>query len=220
MAQDTVELLFRQRYGQIVSTLTRIFGPQHLDLAEEVVQDAMIKALELWPFQGVPENPSAWLTQVAKNRALDVLRRKKFEDLPEHLATELSVPQPFPDDELCMMFLCCHPSLSREARVALTLKTVSGFSVQEIARAFVSEEAAIAQRLVRAKRQIREQGIQFEMPSDLGERLDSVLEVLYLLFNEGYTHMRHDVCDEAIRLSRMLPDVPKCHALLALMLFQ
>lgn len=228
----------------MVATLTRIFGPHRLDLVEEMVQDALVKALELWPFQGIPQNPSAWLIQVAKNRALDAIRREhslaeKLPDLarafPEQImpAAGSEDRDVFDDDQLSMMFLCCHPSLSPELRVALTLKTVAGFSAREIARAFLGQEATIAQRLVRGKRQIREQQIQFEMPTgrDLGERLDSVLEVLYLLFNEGYSAhegealLRADLCDEAIRLARLITthpasDVPKTRALLALFLLQ
>jgi RNA polymerase sigma-70 factor, ECF subfamily len=222
----------------MVSTLTRIFGPRRLDLAEEVVQDALLKALELWPFEGIPANPSAWLIQVAKNRALDAIRREASlaERLPElaRAFPEQTMPEShaeFDDDQLSMMFLCCHPSLAPELRVALTLKTVAGFSAREIARAFLAEEATIAQRLVRGKRQIREQRIDFEMPSgfELRARLDSVLEVLYLLFNEGYSAhqgeslLRADLCDEAIRLAGLLAthpasDLPKTHALLALLL--
>jgi RNA polymerase sigma-70 factor, ECF subfamily len=236
-----VDHLFRHQSGRMIATLTRIFGPRRMDLAEEVVQDALVKALELWPFQGIPENPSAWLIQVAKNRALDATRREaslaeKLPDLirafPDH--SELSESHDeFADDQLSMMFLCCHPSLSRELRVALTLKTVAGFSVREIARAFLAQEATIAQRLVRGKREIRERNIEFEMPSgpELRSRLDSVLEVLYLLFNEGYSAhegeslLRADLCDEAIRLARLLAghaatDLPKTHALLALLLLQ
>ena len=233
-----VDHLFRHQSGRMVSTLTRIFGPRRLDLAEEVVQDALLKALELWPFEGIPANPSAWLIQVAKNRALDAIRREaslaeKLPDLarafPDQTMPEIH-PE-FDDDQLSMMFLCCHPSLASELRVALTLKTVAGFSVREIARAFLAEEATIAQRLVRGKRQIREQRIDFEMPSglELRPRLDSVLEVLYLLFNEGYSAhqgeslLRADLCDEGIRLARLLSthpasDLPKTHALLALLL--
>jgi RNA polymerase sigma-70 factor (ECF subfamily) len=233
-----VDHLFRHQSGRLVSTLTRIFGPRRLDLAEEVVQDALLKALEIWPFEGVPANPTAWLIQVAKNRALDVIRREvslagKLPDLarafPDHSMPD-SRPE-FDDDQLSMMFLCCHPSLGRDLRVALTLKTVAGFSVREIARAFLAEEATIAQRLVRGKRQIRDQRIEFEMPpsQDLQTRLDSVLEVLYLLFNEGYSAhegeslLRADLCEEAIRLAGLLcshpaSDLPKTHALFALLL--
>lgn len=233
-----VDHLFRHQSGRMVSTLTRIFGPRRLDLAEEVVQDALLKALELWPFEGIPANPSAWLIQVAKNRALDAIRREASlaEKIPElaRAFPEQIMPEShyeFDDDQLSMMLLCCHPSLASDLRVALTLKTVAGFSVGEIARAFLAQEAAIAQRLVRGKRQIREQRIDFEMPSsaDLLARLDSVLEVLYLLFNEGYSAhqgeslLRADLCHEAIRLARLLAthpasDLPKTHALLALLL--
>jgi len=236
-----VDHLFRHQSGRMIATLTRIFGPRRLDLAEEVVQDALVKALELWPFQGVPDNPSAWLVQVAKNRALDAIRREvslsgKLPDLsrafpdqtpPQEIAGE------FADDQLAMMFLCCHPKLAHETRLALTLKTVAGFSVREIARAFLAQDATIAQRLVRGKRQIREERIEFEMPPaiELLSRLDSVLEALYLLFNEGYSAhegeslLRADLCEEAIRLARMVAshaatDVPKSHALLALLLLQ
>jgi RNA polymerase sigma-70 factor (ECF subfamily) len=233
-----VDHLFRHQSGRLVSTLTRIFGPRRLDLAEEVVQDALLKALEIWPFEGIPANPSAWLIQVAKRRALDAIRREsslaeKIPDLarafPDHSMPES--PDEFDDDQLSMMFLCCHPNLASDLRVALTLKTVAGFSVREIARAFLAQETTIAQRLVRGKHQIREERIDFEMPSgqELGARLDSVLEVLYLLFNEGYSAhegeslLRADLCDEAIRLADMLAshpasDLPKTHALLALLL--
>jgi RNA polymerase sigma-70 factor (ECF subfamily) len=224
----------------MIATLTRIFGPRRLDLAEEVVQDALVKALELWPFQGIPENPAAWLIQVAKNRALDVIRREslfaeKQSSLAQVFSESSAAPSldEFADDQLAMMFLCCHPSLASELQVALTLKTVAGFSVREIARAFLTQEATIAQRLVRGKRQIRDQRIEFEMPSgvELRARLDSVLEVLYLLFNEGYSAhegeslLRADLCEEAIRLASLVvshdaTDLPKAHALLALLLLQ
>ena len=238
---EVVDHLFRHQYGRMIATLTRIFGPRRLDLAEEVVEDALLKALEIWPFQGIPENPAAWLVQVAKNRALDVIRREatlatKVSDLarafPDH--TEFTQPEDqFTDDQLSMMFLCCHPSLTQETRVALTLKAVAGFSVTEIARAFLAQESAIAQRLVRGKRQIHDQQIEFEMPAatDLRSRLDSVLEVLYLLFNEGYAAhegeslLRRDLCEEAIRLARIVAahpstGIPKTRALLALLLLQ
>ena len=226
----------------MIATLTRIFGSRQLHLAEEVVQDALVKALELWPFQGVPANPSAWLVQVAKNRALDLLRRESAlsEKIPE-LARAFQRQEeadggdsdPFGDDQLTMMFLCSHPRLARETRIALMLKTIAGFSVREIARAFLSQEATVAQRLVRGKRQIREESIAFELPpdSELRQRLDSVLEVLYLIFNEGYAAhegeclLRADLCEEAIRLARLVAahpatDQPKSHALLALLLLQ
>ncbi|HKG22812.1 MAG TPA: sigma-70 family RNA polymerase sigma factor [Blastocatellia bacterium] len=235
-----VDHLFRHQAGQMVSSLTRIFGPQHLDLAEEVVQDALLKALQIWPFRGIPENPSGWLVQVAKNRALDLLRRESsLQSKSQELLRSLSAgPELHPssgalDDELNMIFMACHPSIPRESRIALTLKTVGGFGVREIARAFLARDSAIAQRVVRAKRLIREKQITFELPDprELPARLDSVLEVIYLLFNEGYTAhtgenlVRRELCEEAIRLGGLLvthdaSGLPKCHALLALMLFQ
>ncbi|HEY7546638.1 MAG TPA: sigma-70 family RNA polymerase sigma factor [Blastocatellia bacterium] len=232
-----VDHLFRHQAGRMISTLTRIFGPQRIDLAEEVVQDALLRALQVWPFRGLPENPVGWLVEVAKNRALDALRREaSFQSKSEEIIrafTPTAIEHQLLDDELSMIFMACHPSISREGRVALTLKTVGGFGVSEIARAFLAREATIAQRLVRAKRQILEEQICFELPSeaDLSARMDSVLEVIYLLFNEGYTAhrgenlVRADLCQEAIRLCEMLTghlstDRPKCHALLALMLFQ
>ncbi len=238
-----VDHLFRHSAGQMVATLTRVFGAEHLSLAEEVVQDALISAMQQWAMQGIPDNPRGWLFQVARNRALDQLRRQSSlrakepeivkvfreranEDEP-HFAHELR------DDQLRMMLMCCHPAIPKESRIALTLKTVGGFSVDEIARAFLTKKEAIAQRIVRAKKLIREEGIPMEMPSrtELAPRLDSLLEVLYLLFNEGYSAhagedlVRTDLCYEAIRLARQLVDhpassLPEAHALLGLMLMQ
>jgi RNA polymerase sigma-70 factor, ECF subfamily len=232
-----VEHLFRHSAGQMVSRLARWLGPARLDLAEEAVQDALVRALSTWPFRGVPTEPRGWLFQVARNRALDLLRREaslreKLDGVPA--ALEESAPvSALGDDELAMMFMCCHPSLPSPARVALTLKTVGGFGVDEIAAAFLAEPDTIAQRLVRAKRQIREHGIAIEIPaeSERGARLDSVLDVLYLLFNEGYSAhggenlTRAELCGEAIRLGELLAgnpatDLPEVHALLALMLLQ
>jgi RNA polymerase sigma-70 factor (ECF subfamily) len=242
-----VDHLFRHQAGQMIATLVRIFGPRHIDLAEEVVQDALLKALQQWPYRGVPENPLAWLIQVAKNCALDLLRREnslaeKSEEIIRAFAaqeelvnrrveTERSVEML--DDTLGLIFMACHPAIPREGRVALTLKTVGGFGTSEIARAFLAKEPTIAQRLVRAKRLIREEGVTFELPSgsEMSARLDSVLEVLYLLFNEGYAAhagenlVRADLVEEAIRLCTLViqhpaTDLPKCHALLALMMFQ
>ena len=239
--------LFRHQAGRMVSTLTRIFGSQNLDLAEEVVLEALIKALQIWPYHGTPRNPATWLIEVAKNRAFDLLRRESvFREKSEALLKTFTVQQAqialrsqtamtgeVLDDELKMMFMCCHPDLPKESRVALTLKTVGGLSVSEIARAFLAREETIAQRMVRAKHWIRKANILFEMPPaiELSKRLDSVLEVLYLLFNEGYTThqgedlVRAELCDEAIYLCSLLvkhpaTNLPKTQALLTLMLFQ
>ncbi len=245
--RELVEHLFRHRAGRILATLTRVLGLEHFDLAEEVVQDAMLQALRQWPFRGIPADPGAWLTHVASNRALDVIRRRTaFRRKLHQVETRLRAatgsgspwigpasPREVEDDQLAMMFICCHPAISAESRVALTLKTVSGFAVAEIARAFLVPEAAIAQRLVRAKRLIHDQGLALVLPpaSELPARLDSVLQVIYLLFNEGYSAhhgedlVRDDLCDEAIRLTHLLlqrPEAapPKVHALMSLMLFQ
>jgi RNA polymerase sigma-70 factor (ECF subfamily) len=240
-----VDHLFRHQAGQMIATLVRVFGPRHIDLAEEVVQEALVKALQLWSYRGIPDNPSAWLIQVAKNRALDLLRREaslreKSEEIVRAFAAQEALANQRPgssnealDDSLAMVFMACHPAITRESRVALTLKTVGGFGTSEIARAFLAREPTIAQRLVRAKRLIREEGITFELPSpkEMSARLDSVLEVVYLMFNEGYTAhsgenlVRADLCEEAIRLGSLIvrhpaTNLPKSHALLSLMLFQ
>lgn len=245
-AHQLVDHLFRNRAGQMVAWLTRIFGPAHLQLAEEVVQDALVKALQQWPFAGIPDNPGAWLLRVARNGALDALRRDvSFRGRVPEIAAEITrtgdalsadaiaVDSLLRDDELRMIFLCCHPALPRDARVALSLKTVGGFSVAEIARALLASDAAIAQRLVRAKRQLREAGATFELPggAELESRLESVLEVIYLLFNEGYSAhagddlVRLDLCGEALRLARLVAgssttSAPTAHALAALIAFQ
>lgn len=237
-----VDHLFRSSAGQMVSYLTRVLGPAHMDLAEEAVQDALAKALQSWSFSGIPANPPAWLLQVARNRALDLIRHRGVALLKSaEIVAELKrpqaeanpeLPEALRDDELCMIFLACHPALSRDARIALSLKAVSGFSVKEIARAFLSDPATIAQRLVRAKRQIQEQNLRFALPPsrELGKSLDSVLEVLYLLFNEGYAAhagddlVRQDLCSEALRLALLVADSPvaqpKAHALVSLLAFQ
>jgi RNA polymerase sigma-70 factor (ECF subfamily) len=238
-AHQIVDRLFRDRASQMVAWLTRIFGPAHLELAEEVVQDALIKALQLWPHTGVPENPAGWLFRVARNGALDALRKQTIvlrdaeRATSTHATEPLSLDGPLEDDELRMVFLCCHPALSRDARVALSLKIVCALSVSEIARAFFVTDATVAQRLVRARRQLRDSNAQFDLPprSTLDERLDAVLEVIYLLFNEGYAAhsgddlVRLDLCREALRLARQVADSPviaspSAHALAALLAFQ
>ena len=240
---DIVEHLFRHEAGKMVAILTGIFGLDHLTLAEDVVQEALARALQTWPFYGVPDNPSAWIMRTSRNLALDVVRREKVfhNKEPEIIRlTEEENPAPdaavfldqeIADDRLRMMFVCCHPAIPPEAQVALALKTLGGFSVTEISRAFLTSEAAIAKRLTRARQKIREARIPFEIPAgeELGRRLDGVLQSLYLLFSEGYKAssgdklVREDICSEAIRLTGLLADhpagnQPRTHALLALML--
>jgi len=197
---QVVEHLFRHEAGKMVAILTGIFGIEHLTLAEDVVQETLARALQTWPFYGVPKNPAAWIMRASRNLAVDVVRRQKvFRDKEAELIRLMEREGPTPDaaifpepeitdDTLRMMFVCCHPSIPAEAQVALALKTLCGFSVTEIARAFLTTDAAIAKRLTRAKQKIREARIPFEIPvgEELGPRLDGVLPSLYLLFNEGY----------------------------------
>lgn len=240
---EVVEHLFRREAGKMVATLTGIFGIEHLTLAEDVVQEALARALQTWPFYGVPKNPAAWIMRASRNLALDVVRREKvFRNKEAEIVHLIEGQNPAPDasvlaeqeitdDRLRLMFACCHPAIPAEAQVALALKTLCGFNAAEISRAFLTTEAAIAKRLTRAKQRIREARIPFEIPAgvELAKRLDGVLQSLYLLFNEGYkassgdSLVREDLCDEAIRLTSLLTehpasDQPKTHALLALML--
>jgi RNA polymerase sigma-70 factor (ECF subfamily) len=243
VAHDVVDRVFREEQGRAVATLIRVLGD--FDLAEEAVQDAFISALETWPERGVPDNPGAWITTTARNRAIDRLRRRKrLTEKTEELAREATVEAElqametgpwedavlFGDDRLRLMFTCCHPALAMDARVALTLRTLGGLTTPEIARAFLVAEATLAQRLVRAKRKIRDAGIPYRVPPAalLPERLDGVLHVLYLVFNEGYAAssgdslVRRELSSEAIRLARvvaqLLPHEPEAIGLLALML--
>ncbi len=240
---QVVEHLFRHEAGKMVATLTRIFGIEHLSLAEDVVQEALARALQTWPFYGIPKNPAAWIMRASRNLALDVVRREKvFRNKEADIVQLMERESPasdaaiFPDQELAddtlrMMFACCHPLIPEEAQVALALNTLCGFSVGEISRAFLTTDSAIAKRLTRAKQKIREARIPFEIPAgeELARRLDGVLRSLYLLFNEGYKAssgeklVREEICHEAIRLTALLAEhpagaQPRTHALLALML--
>jgi RNA polymerase sigma-70 factor (ECF subfamily) len=232
-----VDGVFRRSAGRLVAMLTTRLGPARLDLAEEAVQDALLKALQTWPHRGVPDNPEAWLMQVARNRALDLLRKDTRHDAAaatlDAAAATSTEAVAGEADELALLLLCCHPALTPRARVALALKTVGGFSVGEIARAFLSEPEAVAQLLVRARRTIRDQGLGLEAKGDAvpSGRLIAALDTLYLMFNEGYSAtegeraIREELCVAAIRLTEMfLADPataqPEVRALLALMLFQ
>lgn len=241
--QFATEHFFRHESARLVATLAGQFGAQRLQWVEDVVQEALVRALQSWPYRGVPDNPAAWLTQTARHLALDQLRREqRWNEREEGISAEqarwMAVPlETAPDDAnlrddtLRLMFVCCHPQLSAEAQIALALRTLCGLSPAEIAAAFVTSEAAISKRLVRARQRIRELALPFELPAaqDLPQRLDAVLASLYLLFNEGYKassgeHLiRSDLCHEAIRLTELLAThqhtgLPQCHALLALML--
>ncbi len=229
----------------MVGALTRLFGTQHLELAEDVVQETLLKAMRDWPYHGVPENPAAWLHRVAKNLAIDQLRRKSrgLELLKENAAllrsewtmsatvAEAFHEEAIADDQLRMLFACCHPSIPQEQQVALALRTLCGFSVPEIARAFVTNEETINKRLYRAREAFRALGrVEFPPSHELPLRLRPVLATIYLLFNEGYNStdhedlIREDLIEEALRLGDMLarhPIIarPEVHALMALMLF-
>ncbi len=247
---SVVDRVFREESGRATATLIRVLGD--FDLAEDAVADAFVIALERWPRDGVPANPGAWITTTARNRAIDRIRRRRIAaEKTERLARdqlaglEREAVDPaaeaiaradgddamgIPDDRLRLIFTCCHPAIPPEARIALTLRTLGGLTTPEIARAFLVPEATLAQRLVRAKRKIRDAAIPYRVPPDelLPERLDGVLRVLYLVFNEGYAAssgdslIRRELCGEAIRLARVLaglmPDEPEVLGLLALML--
>ncbi|HVX51118.1 MAG TPA: sigma-70 family RNA polymerase sigma factor, partial [Chitinophagaceae bacterium] len=243
-AQQLVDHLFRHESGKMIAVLTRIFGMHNLEMAEDVVQEAFLKAMQAWRFE-IPANPAGWLMQTARNKAIDIVRRQQHhrqysaEVATRLLAeTENTIGQFFSggeisDSQLRMIFACCHPALKQEDRIALTLKTASGFGVAEIARALVTNEAAIQKRLYRAKQFIKENNIQLEIPAgrELAHRLETVYTVLYLLFNEGYNSIkadeliRCDLCGEAIRLAYILSQnksgrQPATYALLSLMCLQ
>jgi RNA polymerase sigma-70 factor (ECF subfamily) len=244
-AYDAVDRIFREEQGRVVAGLIRVVGD--IDLAEESVQEAFIAALEHWPRDGLPPNPGAWIATTARNRAIDRLRRakrftEKTEELARLMATEGAYQEPGPDmltdrpavedDRLRLIFTCCHPALAADAQIALTLRLLGGLRTPEIARAFLLPEATLAQRLVRAKRKIRDAAIPYVVPAAeaLPERLGSVLHVLYLVFNEGYsatagaTVVRRELASEAIRLARLvvalMPGESEALGLLALLLLQ
>lgn len=223
---EIVEHFFRHESGKMISVLTGIFGSNKIQLAEDIVQDTIIEAISNWTYNGVPENPIAWLYTVAKNKTLNSLNReKKLEQIiinnpstsnPKFniLDTDYFSADQIIDDQLRMMFVCCHPSISHDSQIALILKTLCGFNRKEIASSFLSNTESINKRLVRARKTIRENKIPFELPEnmDMEKRLDAVLEAIYLLFNEGYNAsngkelIRVDLCNEAIRLAKLVVD--------------
>jgi RNA polymerase sigma-70 factor (ECF subfamily) len=235
-ANDRIDRLFRAESGRAVAALARIFND--FDRAEDAVQDAYLKALDTWPATGVPRNTAAWIVTTARNAAIDRLRREKAAALKYELVARLEavevpgeIEEPTMDDRLATIFAACHPALAEETRIVLTLRFAAGLTVAEIATALVSAPATIAQRLVRAKKKIREARIPFSVPEDrlLPERLNDVLRVLYLIFNEGYAsstnaeRVRAELCDDALRLAelldRLLPAEPEIDGLRALFLF-
>jgi RNA polymerase sigma factor (sigma-70 family) len=243
-AHRSIDAVWRIESAKLIAALTRIVGD--VGLAEDLAQDALLVALEKWPESGVPDNPGAWLMATAKHRAIDSLRRdklleRKHEELGYELADRLhgavpdldaAIDDPVGDDLLALMFIACHPVLSTEARVALTLRLLGGLTTEEIARAYLAPEPTIAQRIVRAKRTLADAHVPFEVPrgEELTARLSSVLEVIYLIFNEGYSAtagddwMRPALCEDALRFGRILaelaPEEPEVHGLVALMEIQ
>lgn len=240
--EELIPHLFRTEYGKIVSVLSRSFGMEHVEVAEDIVSDTFLLASETWPIKGLPDNPTAWLYRVSKNKAIDALRRNKVfadkvtvqvkkEAKPHEIDIDLSV-QNIRDSQLQMMFATCHPLISSEAQVGLALSILCGFGVEEIADAFLTNKETIYKRLARSKEKLRTGNIKIELPvaTEINERLDAVLTTLYLLFSEGYysssqnTTLRKDLCVEAMRLCHLLTensltDTPSANALLSLMCF-
>jgi RNA polymerase sigma-70 factor (ECF subfamily) len=242
--QQLIGHLFRSEAGKMAAVLSRMLGSNYITVAEDIVQDTLMKAMDTWPFHGVPENPQAWLYTVAKNKVLDFLRsEKRHHQIESEISSALhsewaigaSVNQLFleheiQDSQLRMMFACCHPAIPAESQIALMLKVLCGLSVYEIASAFLTNHETIQKRIARAKEKLREEKVRIDLPSsaDMAERLDTVLKTLYLLFNEGYystnhaDNIREDLCLEAMRLTYLLEQnsstsLPKVRALLALM---
>jgi RNA polymerase sigma-70 factor (ECF subfamily) len=235
-----IDHLFRHESGKLVAILTRLFGPHNLELAEDVVQDTLLKALEHWKYHGTPDNPSAWLFTAARNKAVDVLRRERQrknispdDNIGSGDSENFVNDQPIEDEQLRMMFVCCHPTIPEEGQVALILKTLCGFSVAEIAKSFLTNEETITKRLYRARQVFREEKVAFAFPSqtEMQQRLSNVLTAVYLIFTEGYqsTHhdsvVREDLVEESLRLGKMITEhsltsTPESNALMALLCFQ
>ena len=233
--QEKIEAIYRAESRRVFATLVRLLGD--FDLAEEALSDAFRAALEQWPSEGIPDNPRAWLVSTGRFKAIDAIRRRaRFDPLEEDHAETLAAEEkpeaePIEDDRLRLVFTCCHPALAQDAQVALTLREICGLTTEEIARAFLTPAPTLAQRIVRAKNKIRDARIPYEVPAgrELAERLDAVLRVVYLVFNEGYSPSagasvtRADLSGEAIRLARLLAELlpePEATGLLALMLIQ
>lgn len=244
---ETVSHLFRHESGKMIAALSKLLGLQNLQTAQDIVQDTLLQAVQTWSYKGLPDNPAAWLHRVARNKAVDALRREKisrrvYSEQAYLLQSEYTLTptvascfaeEEVSDSQLQMIFACCHPFIPLESQLALALKTLCGLSVAEIAAAFLKDEATIAKRIYRAKEKIRSENIELEMPSSsqLPKRLDAVLHCLYLLFNEGYNSshpdqlIREDLCEEAVRLAFLLTqhsltNLPRTNALLALFCFQ
>jgi RNA polymerase sigma factor (sigma-70 family) len=244
---QTIEHLFRHESGKINAVLSRLLGLQNMDNAQDIVQDTLLQAMDTWSFNGIPDNPQAWLYRVAKNKAIDFLRRrKKFKEIRPHYAGLLEsewtltptvhqffIESEIQDSQLQMMFACCHPAIATESQIALTLKTLCGLSVAEIAKAFLTTDETIAKRIYRAREKIKSERIEMDIPdgNELQLRLDAVLKSLYLLFNEGYNSshpdqlIREDLCEESMRLCLLLTQhpltrFPRTNALFSLFCFQ
>ncbi len=241
-SRELTEHLFRTEYGKMISVITRYIGTEDIQSAEDIMQETLLKAVDHWQHNGIPINPQAWLYTTAKNLTLNILKRKKHQAEYKKQITKIEVrstelekrqyaEETFPDEELKMMFVCCHPSISEKSQIALILKILCGFSLSEIASAFFTQKETINKRLVRGRKQLRTSNVNFELPKNPNENLPIVLKAIYLLFNEGYnpTHknelIRFDLCLEAIRLTEILTQSDSiikkanCFALLALMYF-